>query len=123
MKSKIKYGFISMLLAVFVSHPVSASPLNNDDMKFAFGDSSAAYSDLGEMALLSDQEMKETEGEWWPYYVGGGRNPWGFLGTALAGGAAGLWNPVRGYASGAAAFGTEFTGGLVSGYVSSNGWW
>lgn len=65
MKSRIKYGFISMLLAVFAAQPVLASPLNNDDMEFAFGASSAAYSDLGEMALLSDQEMKETEGEWW----------------------------------------------------------
>ena len=65
MISKLKYTLLTILLAAFVAQPALASPLNNDDMAFAFGDSSSVSSDLGEMALLSDQEMKDTEGNWW----------------------------------------------------------
>jgi len=64
MISKLKYTLLAMMLAAFVAQPALASTLNNDDMAFAFGDSPAVSSDLGEMALLSDQEMKDTEGEW-----------------------------------------------------------
>ncbi len=71
MISKLKYTLLTMLLAAFVAQPVLASPLNNDDMAFAFGNSSAVSSDLGEMALLSDQEMKETEGAWLNFAIGG----------------------------------------------------
>jgi len=141
MKSKMKYTFLSMLLAVFAAQPVLASPLNNDDMAFAFGDSFAVSSDMGEMALLSEQEMKETEGEWWPvvyriggglagmygagygYLAGGGRDPYGFLGSAAAGFGGGLWSPVTGYRSAFTAFGGGFTGGAIGGYGSSSGWW
>jgi len=58
-----------MLLAAFVAQPALATPLNNDDMAFAFGDTSSVSSDLGEMALLSDQEMKETEGDALPALI------------------------------------------------------
>jgi len=69
MISKLKYTLLTMLLAAFVAQPALASPLNNDDMAFAFGDSSSVSSDLGEMALLSDQEMMDTEGEWIPFAI------------------------------------------------------
>jgi len=81
MKSKIKYTFLSMLLAVFVAQPVLASPLNNDDIAFAFGKPSAVYSDQGEFALLSNREMRETEGEFWPVIAA-----FGFLGGYSGGG-------------------------------------
>ncbi len=70
MISKLKYTLLTILLAAFVAQPALASTLNNDDMAFAFGDTSSVSSDLGELALLSDQEMKETEGEWWPLAYG-----------------------------------------------------
>ena len=69
MISKLKYTMLAMMLAVFVAQPVLASTLNNDDMAFAFGDSPAVSSDLGEMALLSDQEMKDTEGDALPALI------------------------------------------------------
>ena len=63
MKNKVKHILLTMMLAVLVAQPAIAGSLNQDDMAFAFGDTSAASSDFGEIALLSNQEMKDTEGE------------------------------------------------------------
>ncbi len=106
MISKLKYTLLAMMLAAFVAQPALASTLNNDDMAFAFGDSPAVSSDLGEMALLSDQEMRDTEGKWWfaPALVGGTFGSaayvwstpnwtWGGVGRAFGAGAtAGIWS-------------------------------
>ena len=43
--------------------PISAETLSQKDMAFAFS-LPAISGDLGEIALLSNQEMMETEGEW-----------------------------------------------------------
>ncbi len=94
-----------------------------------------------QLAALSEQEMRETEGAWWPvvyrvggglagmygagygYLAGGGRSPSGFLGSVAAGFGSGLWSPVTGYRSGLAAFGSGFTGGAIAGYGGRRGWW
>lgn len=94
-----------------------------------------------QLAALSQKEMKETEGAWWPvvyrvggglagmygsgygYLAGGGRSPTGFLGSVAGGFGAGLWSPVTGYRSGLAAFGSGFTGGAIAGFGGSRGWW
>ena len=59
---KIYHLLLTMMLAVFMASPAMANVLNNDDMAFAFGNSSVTSSYLGDMALLSGQEMVETEG-------------------------------------------------------------
>lgn len=94
-----------------------------------------------QLAALSEQEMKETEGAWWPvvyrvggglagmygsgygYLAGGGRSPAVFLGSVAGGFGAGLWSPVTGYRSGLATFGSGFTGGAIAGFGGSRGWW
>lgn len=94
-----------------------------------------------QLAALSQQEMRETEGAWLPvvyrvggglsgmygagygYLAGGGRNPYGFVGSAAAGFAGGVWSPVSGYRAAAGTFGGAFTSGAVGGYGSSRGWW
>lgn len=68
MLQRLKHLVVILLLVGFVFQPALAEGLNQDDMAFAFGDS-AMNSDLGEMALLSDQEMLKTEGEWLGYVV------------------------------------------------------
>ena len=50
---------------MFAIQVAFASPLNSDDLTFAFGESS----DFGEMTLLSDQEMKDTEGDALPALI------------------------------------------------------
>lgn len=69
MLQKIKHLFAVLLLAGFAAQPALAESFSQDDMAFAFGNS-AASSDLGDMALLSNQEMMETEGEFWPLVYG-----------------------------------------------------
>ena len=59
---KLKHLLLTMMLAVFMVQPAMANVLNNDDMAFAFAGTPAS-SDFGEMALLSHQEMVETEGD------------------------------------------------------------
>lgn len=130
---KLKYTFLSILLTVFIAQPTWASPLNDQDMAIAFT-SSATSSDIGELALLSDEEMKETEGEWWPVYHGlgaligmysggygylaaGGRDYRGFLGSAFGGALTGAFSPVRSFSSAALAFGGGTTAGIW------NAWW
>ena len=63
MLQKIKHLFAVLLLAGFAAQPALAESFDQDDMAFAFGNA-AVSSDLGYMALLSSQEMMETEGEW-----------------------------------------------------------
>ena len=69
MLQKIKHLFAVLLLAGFAAQPAFAESFNQDDMAFAFGNS-AMSSDLGDMALLSNQEMMETEGELIPFVIG-----------------------------------------------------
>lgn len=69
MLQKLKHLFAVLLLAGFAAQPALTGSLDQDDMAFAF-DNSAVSSDLGEMALLSNQEMMETEGEWIPFVIG-----------------------------------------------------
>ena len=61
MLKKIKHLFAVLLLVGFAAQPALAESFNQDDMAFAFGNSFVS-SDLGDMALLSNQEMMETEG-------------------------------------------------------------
>ena len=61
MLHKIKHLFVVLLLACFAAQTTFAESLNQDDMAFAFG--TAEGIDLGEFALLSEQEMRETEGQ------------------------------------------------------------
>ena len=69
MLQKIKHLFIVLFLASFTLQPALAESFNKDDMAFAFGNS-AVSNDLGEMALLSNQEMMETQGNLAPIYIG-----------------------------------------------------
>lgn len=69
MLQKIKHLFIVLFLASFTLQPALAESFNKDDMAFAFGNS-AVSNDLGEIALLSNQEMMETEGKWVPFVIG-----------------------------------------------------
>ena len=69
MLEKIKQLFAALLIAGFATQTAFAESLNQDDMAFAFGNSSL-NNDLGEIALLSDQEMMETEGEFFPFIYG-----------------------------------------------------
>ena len=69
MLQKIKHLFAVLLLVGFAAQPALAESFNQDDMAFAFGNV-AVSSDLGDMALLSSQEMMETEGEWIPFVIG-----------------------------------------------------
>ena len=75
MLQKIKHLFAVLLLAGFAAQPALAENFNQDDMAFAFGNA-AVSSDLGDMALLSSQEMMETEGEWVPLAIWGARAAW-----------------------------------------------
>ena len=63
--NKLKPFLCIMLLTSFASQEALANSLNQDDMAFAFGNNSAvfSYSDLGDIAPLSHQEMIETEGK------------------------------------------------------------
>ncbi len=91
---------------------VQASPsIMQDDMNqiFSIGSTGGSFpvgagKQSHQVAMLSNREMKETEGEWWPvvyygggalagfygggygYLAGGGTSAYGFVGTALAGG-------------------------------------
>lgn len=81
-----------------------ANPLEDKDMAFAFGSESTM-----EVATLSEQEMRETEGAWFNFISAG----WGALGggvgyatSTLASG--GNWSN--------AAFGGSVVGGAVGGF-------
>ncbi len=91
-----------------------------------------------ELAVLSPEEMKNTEGAFWQYglgglagmygsgygyLIGGGSNPWGFLAAAATGFTAGVWSPINGFRSGLTTLGSGLSAGIVGGYGSSVGWW
>lgn len=68
--SKFKFALLAMCLAIFTVQPAIANVLSNDDMEFAFQHSNiTTFSDYSEIALLSDQEMISTEGEWLPIVI------------------------------------------------------
>ena len=98
---KIKHLFAVLLLVGFAAQPALAESFNQDDMAFAFGNS-AVSNDLGDMALLSNQEMMETEGEWgFLRYV---PRAWGYVKTFRVRGHydvkphrfSNYWGPLRG---------------------------
>ncbi|MCX7599322.1 MAG: hypothetical protein N2512_10745 [Armatimonadetes bacterium] len=94
-----------------------------------------------QLSALSEQEMRETEGAWWPvvyrvggglagmygagygYLAAGGRDPYTFIGTALGGFAGGLWSPVKGYRSAIGTFGGAFSSTALPTFGSNRGWW
>ena len=100
MLHKIKHLFVVLLLACFAPQTAFAESLNQDDMAFAFG--TAEDIDLGEFALLSEQEMRETQGEWAFFrYV---PRAWGYVKTFRVIGHydakphrfSNYWGPLRG---------------------------
>lgn len=91
-----------------------------------------------ELAVLSSEEMKSTEGAFWQYGLGalagmygsgygylaaGGNSPWGFLGAATTGAVGGAWSPINGFRSAAMTFSGTFSTGAIGGYGSNRGWW
>ena len=135
----IKRKLAALFLVGFMAQPIWAAGEYQDDMAFAFGN--AAVSDgLGDVALLSDQEMMETEGHWglWGamagfgvgswwyggYLAGGGQPSWtGALKTIGASTFVGAWGGPM--ASVARYYGASRTGAALSYGISSlesNGW-
>ena len=101
MLEKIKQLFTVLLLAGFAAQPAFTESLNQDDMAFAFGHA-GLDNGLGEIALLSEQEMMETEGEWAFFrYV---PRAWGYVKTFRVIGHydakphrfSNYWGPLRG---------------------------
>jgi uncharacterized protein (DUF697 family) len=76
-----------------------------------------------QLEVLFSEEMKETEGAWFTYALGGLAGMYGSGYGYLAGGAAGLWSPISGVRSAVMTFGGAFTGRAVSSYGSSYGVW
>jgi len=122
--------------------PLAAASINavtQDDLVALFG----AENDAKPMqvAALSDAEMRETEGGWLPvayrvagglagmygggygYLAGGGRDPRGFLGSAVTGFVGGVWSPVTGFRSAVTTFGAGFSSGALAGFGSRHRWW
>ena len=60
MCTKLKAILMAIILAGFASQQAAAENLNDEDMAFAFGDSTITES--AEMDLLSNEEMMATEG-------------------------------------------------------------
>lgn len=139
MKSTLFAGLLAASLSVpaFASDTHTATPLpqfSAADTQMLFAQDTMPM----QLAVLSQQEMIETEGAVWQhgvgglaggygaghgYLAGGGSSPWGFLGSVAAGTAAGVWSPVNGIRSGVMTFGGSFSGGAVGGFGSSRGWW
>jgi len=132
----MKKAIIATLLSGAISVPAFAA--NGNDLADANLIFNMDNSQSMELAVLSSEEMKSTEGAFWQYglgglagaygagygyLAGGGSSPWGFLGSVAAGGAAGVWSPINGIRSGVMTFGGSFSGGAVGGYGSSRGWW
>lgn len=67
MCTKLKAILMAIILAGFASQQAAAENLNDEEMAFAFGDSTTAES--AEMVLLSDEEMMATEGDMLPLYL------------------------------------------------------
>ena len=112
----LKHLLLTMILAVFMAQPAMAGVLD-DDMAFAFGNSPAASSDLGEMALLSDQEIVATEGALGPWGAVGGAGIGAISNIGYQLGSNSGWNwGSFGTAVGLGAM-TGFTGGAAAWYV------
>ncbi len=135
----MKKVIIASLLSGAISVPVFAA--NENDL----ADANLIFNmDNGqslELAVLSSEEMKSTEGAFlqyglgglagaygagYRYLAGGGSNPLGFLGSVATGGATGFFSPIDGIRSGfmgLVAFGSSFSGSTVGGSESSRGCW
>ncbi len=75
MVQKIKHLFAVLLLAGFAAQPALANSIHEQDLAFAFGKTTVSH-DLGDIALLSQQEMMETEGEWVGHVIRLGNSAW-----------------------------------------------
>ena len=67
----IKVVLLTMLMAVFGSHTAMASN-TSDSLAYAFGDSA----DMGQIELLTPQEMDATEGDWFRFGYRAARHVW-----------------------------------------------
>jgi len=129
-----------IIFATILSGAITAPAMaaSNTDLSDASSIFNVQDPQVLQLEVLSTEEMKETEGAWFTYALGGlagmygsgygylaggGNSPYGFLGTVAAGGAAGLWSPISGVRSAVMTFGGAFTGGAVSSYGSSYGVW
>lgn len=132
----MKKAIIATLLSSAISLPAFAA--NGNDLADANLIFNMDNGQSMELAVLSSEEMKSTEGAFWQYglgglagaygagygyLAGGGSSPWGFLGSMAAGGASGVLSPVNGIRVGVKAFGQSFVGGAVTGYGSYSNWW
>ena len=64
MCTKLKAILMAIILAGFASQQAAAENFNDEEIAFAFGDSTIAES--AEMVLLSNEEMMATEGNFGP---------------------------------------------------------
>lgn len=64
MCTKLKAILMAIILAGFASQQAAAENFNDEEMAFAFGDSTIA--EFAEMVLLSNEEMMATEGNFAP---------------------------------------------------------
>ena len=62
MNTHIKSLLMILILTIFTAQHAAADNFSPEDMTFVFGDS-AVVADFGQVELLSSQEMKVTEGE------------------------------------------------------------
>lgn len=148
---QFKHAAVALAMVGMLSAQANASEVQVQNLQaaqpiaaFSQTDIDAMFEQAGQpmqLAALSQQEMRETEGAMWHrvawhglggvtgmygagygYLAGGGRSPTGFLVAAGGGFAAGAWSPVNGFRSAATTFGSSFTGGAIGGWASRRGW-
>lgn len=136
--TQIKHKLAVLFLVGLITQPTWAGNPYQDDMAFAFGNT-AVSGDVGDMALLSDQEMMATEGHFgffgalgglsiglWTYgghLVGGGAHSWSNAlatigGSTLGGAVGGPMAPLVRYSLSRMGAGL----GLTTGWMNSHGW-
>ncbi len=132
----MKKTLLSLALSSALATPVIAASNTDEKMVFNLDNSQSM-----QLAVLSQDEMQKTEGEWLPvvtriggglagmygagygYLAGGGENPFGFVGAAATGFAGGVWSPVTGVRSAVGTFGGAFSAGSLGTFGSGRGWW
>lgn len=67
MCTKLKAILMAIILAGFASQQAAAENFSEEEMAFAFGDSTIDES--AEMVLLSNEEMMATEGDMFPAFI------------------------------------------------------
>ena len=125
-------------LAAAAAQAAPANVLTQDDLVALFGAQEAGKP--LQLALLSEQEMRETEGAWgvWGALGGAGIGAWNYLGTA-AGSGRFTWSGLAYHVGTGALIGAAtgpmgirtyymssrlgYVAGVGSGYGSRRGWW